>query len=66
MATTIVMPQMGYDMREGTVVKWYKNEGEQVDRGEIIADIQTDKATVEFEAYVGGVLGKIYLSLIHI
>ena len=60
MATTIVMPQMGYDMREGTVVKWYKNEGEQVDRGEIIADIQTDKATVEFEAYVGGVLGKIY------
>ena len=57
MATTIVMPQMGYDMREGTVVKWYKNEGEQVDRGEIIADIQTDKATVEFEAYVGGVLG---------
>jgi len=60
LATTIVMPQMGYDMREGTVVKWYKNEGEQVDRGEIIADIQTDKATVEFEAYVGGVLGKIY------
>lgn len=60
MATTIVMPQMGYDMREGTVVKWYKAEGEQVDRGEVIADILTDKATVEFEAYTAGVLGKIY------
>ncbi len=59
MATNVVMPQMGYDMREGTVVRWYKQEGETVDRGEIIADIETDKATVEFEAYTGGVLGKI-------
>lgn len=56
MATTIVMPKMGYDMREGTVVRWYKREGESVDRGEVIADIETDKATVEFEAYTGGIL----------
>ena len=56
MATTIVMPKMGYDMREGTVVRWYKQEGEEVARGEVIADIETDKATVEFEAYTGGVL----------
>ena len=56
MATTIVMPKMGYDMREGTVVRWYKREGEDVARGEVIADIETDKATVEFEAYTGGVL----------
>ena len=56
MATTIVMPKMGYDMREGTVVRWYKQEGESVDRGEVIADIETDKATVEFEAYTGGIL----------
>ena len=56
MATTIVMPKMGYDMREGTVVRWYKQEGEDVARGEVIADIETDKATVEFEAYTGGVL----------
>jgi pyruvate dehydrogenase E2 component (dihydrolipoamide acetyltransferase) len=47
---------MGYDMREGTVVRWYKQEGEEVARGEVIADIETDKATVEFEAYTGGVL----------
>ena len=59
MATNIVMPQMGYDMREGTVVRWYKQEGETVNRGEVIADIETDKATVEFEAYTGGVLGRI-------
>ena len=59
MATNVVMPQMGYDMREGTVVRWYKQEGETVDRGEVIADIETDKATVEFEAYTGGVIGRI-------
>jgi len=59
LATNIVMPQMGYDMREGTVVKWYKGEGEEVARGEVIADIETDKATVEFEAYTSGVLRRI-------
>ncbi len=59
MATSIVMPQMGYDMREGTVVRWYKKEGDVVARGEVIADIETDKATVEFEAFIGGVLRKI-------
>ena len=59
MATSIVMPQMGYDMKEGKVVRWLKKEGEDVARGEVIAEIETDKATVEFEAYTGGVLGKI-------
>jgi pyruvate dehydrogenase E2 component (dihydrolipoamide acetyltransferase) len=59
MATTIVMPQMGYDMRVGTVVRWHKREGDAVARGEVIADIETDKATVEFEAYTAGVLRKI-------
>ena len=59
MATTIVMPQMGYDMREGTVVRWLKQEGDDVARGEVIAEIETDKATVEFEAFTGGVLRRI-------
>ena len=59
LATTIVMPQMGYDMREGTVVRWRKQEGEDVSRGEVIAEIETDKATVEMEAYSTGVLGRI-------
>ena len=59
MATNIVMPQMGYDMREGTVIRWHKKEGEAVSRGDVLADIETDKATVEFEAFTSGVLGKI-------
>ena len=59
MTTTVLMPQMGYDMREGTVVRWRKHEGEAVSRGEVIAEIETDKATVEMEAYSTGVLAKI-------
>ena len=59
MATSIVMPQMGYDMHEGKVVRWLKKEGEDVTRGEVIAEIETDKATVEYEAYTGGVMAKI-------
>jgi len=59
LATSIVMPQMGYDMKEGKVVRWLKKEGEDVARGEVIAEIETDKAIVDFEAYTGGVLGKI-------
>ena len=55
----MVMPQMGYDMHEGKVVRWLKQEGEEVIRGEIIAEIETDKATVEYEAYTGGGMGKI-------
>ena len=59
MATSMVMPQMGYDMHEGKVVRWLKKEGEEVIRGEVIAEIETDKATVEYEAYTGGVVAKI-------
>jgi pyruvate dehydrogenase E2 component (dihydrolipoamide acetyltransferase) len=50
---------MGYDMREGTVVRWHKKEGEAVAKGEALADIETDKATVEYPAFTSGVLGKI-------
>ena len=59
MATSIVMPQMGYDMKVGTVVRWHKKEGDPVARGDILADIETDKATVEFEAFTAGVMRKI-------
>ena len=62
MATSMVMPQMGYDMHEGKVVRWLKKEGEEVVRGEVIAEIETDKATVEYEAYTGGVMAKIVAS----
>jgi pyruvate dehydrogenase E2 component (dihydrolipoamide acetyltransferase) len=50
---------MGYDMQQGTVVRWIKKEGESVARGDVLAEIETDKATVEFEAFVSGVLRKI-------
>ncbi|MBM3939484.1 MAG: biotin/lipoyl-binding protein, partial [SAR202 cluster bacterium] len=59
MATQVVMPQMGYDMTEGTVVKWIKNEGDAVKKGDVIAEIETDKATVEMEADAAGVLRRI-------
>ncbi len=59
MATRIIMPQMGYDMREGTVVRWRKREGDDVARGDILVEIETDKATVEMEAFTPGILGKI-------
>ncbi|MCE2404074.1 MAG: 2-oxo acid dehydrogenase subunit E2 [Dehalococcoidia bacterium] len=59
MATQIVMPRMNYDMREGTVVRWHKAEGDVVSRGDVIAEIETDKATVEMESFWDGILGRI-------
>jgi pyruvate dehydrogenase E2 component (dihydrolipoamide acetyltransferase) len=55
MISEVVMPQMGADMTEGTLIKWLKQEGEEVERGEIIAEIETDKANVEIEAFGSGV-----------
>lgn len=59
MVDELMMPQMGYDMTEGTVVRWLKSEGDQVDIGEPIAEIETDKAVVEFESFTSGILLKI-------
>ena len=53
------MPQMGYDMHEGTLVRWLKSEDEEVSLGEPIAEIETDKAVVEVEATAAGLLRKI-------
>jgi pyruvate dehydrogenase E2 component (dihydrolipoamide acetyltransferase) len=50
---------MGYDMQEGTVVRWLKPEGSEVQMGEPVAEIETDKAVVEFESYAEGILHKI-------
>ncbi|HJP41626.1 MAG TPA: dihydrolipoamide acetyltransferase family protein [Dehalococcoidia bacterium] len=58
MATEVTMPQMGADMTEGTVVRWLKQVGDTVTRGELIAEIETDKATVELEAFEEGTLLK--------
>ena len=53
---------MGYDMQEGTVVRWLKSEGEEVKVGEAVAEIETDKAVVEFESTTSGVLRKVLVT----
>ncbi len=58
-ASEIVMPRMGLTMESGTVIQWLKREGETVQAGEPLLEIETDKATVEIEAMDSGVLGKI-------
>jgi len=57
-ATVINMPKLGFDMAEGLLVRWVKAEGETVEIGEVLAEIETDKATVEVEAETGGVILK--------
>jgi pyruvate dehydrogenase E2 component (dihydrolipoamide acetyltransferase) len=59
MPTEITMPQQSDTMTEGTVVKWLKKEGDKIKAGEIIAEIETDKATMEMEAFDAGTLAVI-------
>ncbi len=59
MPAEITMPQLSDTMTEGTVVKWLKKEGEKVKAGEKLADIETDKAVMEMEAFEGGTLAAI-------
>jgi pyruvate dehydrogenase E2 component (dihydrolipoamide acetyltransferase) len=58
MAKTLVMPQMGYDMDAGTLLRWLKQEGDQVERGEPIAEIETDKVNLEIESFDSGIVRK--------
>jgi pyruvate dehydrogenase E2 component (dihydrolipoamide acetyltransferase) len=55
-ATVILMPKMSDTMTEGTIASWQKKEGDEVSAGDILAEIETDKATMELEAYEGGTL----------
>ena len=54
MAETINMPKLGFDMAEGTLVRWVKKVGEVISKGDILAEIETDKATVEVESSASG------------
>lgn len=58
MADTVMMPKLGFDMKEGTLVRWVKQVNDPVNVGDVIAEIETDKATVEVEAYASGILRK--------
>ncbi|WP_238364345.1 pyruvate dehydrogenase complex E1 component subunit beta [Mesobacterium pallidum] len=62
MATQILMPALSPTMEEGTLAKWLVKEGDTVSSGDIIAEIETDKATMEFEAVDEGVIGKILVA----
>jgi pyruvate dehydrogenase E2 component (dihydrolipoamide acetyltransferase) len=59
MAETITMPKLGFDMNEGTLVRWVKQEGENILKGDVLAEIETDKATVEVESSASGVVRKL-------
>jgi pyruvate dehydrogenase E2 component (dihydrolipoamide acetyltransferase) len=56
MAETVTMPKLGFDMAEGTLVRWVIGEGKPVAKGNVLAEIETDKATVEVESNYDGVL----------
>ncbi len=52
----IEMPRMGYDMETGTIASWTKQVGDSVARGDVLAEIETEKSTVEMEALAAGTL----------
>ncbi len=62
MPIEILMPALSPTMEEGTLSKWLKNEGDKVTSGDVIAEIETDKATMEVEAVDEGVIGKILIA----
>ena len=57
--TDVIMPQLGFDMTEGILQRWLKHEGERVSRGEPLAEVETEKATLQVESYATGTLTKI-------
>lgn len=59
MPTELKMPALSPTMEEGTLARWLKQEGDAITPGDILAEIETDKATMEFEAIDEGVLGRI-------
>ncbi len=59
MAETIRMPKLGFDMAEGKLIRWGKKVGESVTKGEVLAEIETDKANVEVEASISGVVRRL-------
>ena len=59
MSITLTMPRLSDTMEQGTIIRWNIKEGQEVLSGEIVADIETDKATMEMQAYDDGVVAKI-------
>ena len=59
MASRVVMPKLSDTMEEGKILRWLKKEGDKVETGQTLAEVETDKATVEMEAYTNGVVRKL-------
>jgi pyruvate/2-oxoglutarate dehydrogenase complex dihydrolipoamide acyltransferase (E2) component len=59
MATEILMPALSPTMEEGVIVKWFVKEGDRVSAGDLLAEIETDKATMELEAIDEGIIGEL-------
>jgi len=61
MANTVdvIMPQLGFDMQEATIQRWLKQAGDHVERGEPLAEVETEKATLQVESYNTGTLTTI-------
>lgn len=62
MLAQFIMPTLGADMEAGTLIAWLKQPGERIERGEIIAEIDTDKGIIEVECYVSGVIEKLVIA----
>ena len=56
MAETITMPKLGFDMAEGVLLRWVRQVGETINKGDVLAEIETDKATVEVASSATGVV----------
>ncbi len=61
MAQAVIFPKLGQTMEEGAIVKWLKNEGDVIKKGDILFEIETDKANLEVETFFEGILLKIYI-----
>lgn len=60
------MPSLSPTMSEGTIIKWHKKPGDKISPGDVLCDIQTDKAVMSFETEEEGILAKILVSKSHV
>lgn len=62
MPTEVILPKWGLTMEEGNLLSWFKKEGDRVEAGEVIAEVETEKIRNELEAPVSGVISKILVA----
>ncbi|MBI4506066.1 MAG: hypothetical protein HY691_11065, partial [Chloroflexi bacterium] len=59
MAAEVILPKLGMNTESATIVRWHKREGDRVAVGDVLVEVETDKATIEVEAETAGVLRKV-------